>query len=111
MTLGNEDVATGARGGSNTPVPSRDTPVVHQVDDAPLCDACQKQEFSFFDPGCPGCFDILLSPSTTISEIFAIIRQWTPQAQQNFDLLVNEVCLSYPYTIFRLEVCVKIKSF
>lgn len=31
------------------------------------------------------------SPKTTISEIFAIMRQWVPQVQQNIEMLVKEV--------------------
>ena len=31
------------------------------------------------------------SPKTTISEIFAVMRQWVPQVQQNIEMLVKEV--------------------
>jgi hypothetical protein len=33
------------------------------------------------------------SPQTSISEIFAIIRQWVPQVQKNLETFVNEVSL------------------
>ncbi|ESP02457.1 hypothetical protein LOTGIDRAFT_224824 [Lottia gigantea] len=65
--------------------------MIHPCVDPPLCHCCQKQELSFFDPGCPDCRDILLNPNTTVPEIFAILRQWTPQTQHNIELLVNEI--------------------
>ena len=33
----------------------------------------------------------LFRPKTTISEIFAIMRQWVPQVQQNIEMLIKEV--------------------
>ena len=69
----------------------RHRPMIHPCVDPPVCEDCQKLELSFFDPGCPGCHDILVSPGTIVPEIFAILRQWTPQTQQNLDLLINEV--------------------
>jgi CAP-Gly domain-containing linker protein 3/4 len=59
--------------------------------DPPVCESCQRLELSFFDPGCPGCKEILENPNTTVPEIFAVLRQWTPQTQQSLELLVNEV--------------------
>ena len=38
------------------------------------------------------------SPKTTISEIFAIMRQWVPQVQQNIEMLVKEVRRVYHCT-------------
>ncbi|XP_078346704.1 CAP-Gly domain-containing linker protein 3-like isoform X2 [Oculina patagonica] len=72
-------------------MPARDKPVSHPPSDPPLCENCRKLELTFFDPNCPGCQDILLEPKTTISEIFAIMRQWVPQVQQNIEMLVKEV--------------------
>ena len=43
------------------------------------------------DTRCPGCRDILENPNTTVPEIFAVLRQWTPQTQQRLELLVDEV--------------------
>ncbi|XP_060081440.1 CAP-Gly domain-containing linker protein 4-like isoform X1 [Ylistrum balloti] len=71
--------------------PDRDKPMIHPCVDPPVCDSCQKLELSFFDPGCPGCHDILVNPNTTVPEIFAVLRQWTPQTQQNLELLINEI--------------------
>lgn len=65
--------------------------MIHPCVDPPVCEDCQKLELSFFDPGCPGCHDILVNPNTKVPEIFAIMRQWTPQTQLNLDLLVNEI--------------------
>lgn len=48
-------------------------------------------EFSFFDPNDAACQEILFNPKTSISELFAILRQWVPQVQQNIDIIGNEV--------------------
>lgn len=72
-------------------MPAREKPISHPPSDPPLCENCRKLELTFFDPNCPGCQDILLEPKTTISEIFAIMRQWVPQVQQNIEMLTNEV--------------------
>jgi len=70
---------------------SRDQPKCHPPADPPLCSDCQALDLSFFDPTCPGCQDILNNPRTSISEIFAIIRQWVPQIQQHIDIFVSEI--------------------
>ncbi|RXM28759.1 CAP-Gly domain-containing linker protein 3 [Acipenser ruthenus] len=48
-------------------------------------------EFSFFDPNDPKCQEILFSPRTTVSELFAVLRQWVPQVQQNSSVIGNEI--------------------
>uniref|UniRef100_A0A0B7AJW1 CAP-Gly domain-containing protein n=1 Tax=Arion vulgaris TaxID=1028688 RepID=A0A0B7AJW1_9EUPU len=65
--------------------------MIHPCVDPPLCDSCTRLELSFFDPICPDCREILVNPSTTVPEIFAIMRQWTPQTQQSLALLVDEI--------------------
>jgi CAP-Gly domain-containing linker protein 3/4 len=65
--------------------------VIHPCVDPPLCDNCTRLDLSFFDPVCSGCRQILSNPSTTVPEIFAILRQWTPQTQQSLEMLVEEV--------------------
>ncbi|XP_025109929.1 CAP-Gly domain-containing linker protein 3-like isoform X2 [Pomacea canaliculata] len=74
-----------------TPVQSPGKPMIHPCMDPPLCENCQRLDLSFFDPMCAGCKEILLNPATTVPEIFAILRQWTPQTQQNLELLVDEI--------------------
>lgn len=69
----------------------RSHPICHPPVDAPLCEKCKQMELVFLDPQCPSCYDNLVSSETTIAEVFAIMRQWIPQAQQSIDLLVNEV--------------------
>lgn len=51
-------------------------------------------EFSFFDPSEPHCREVLLDPSTTIPELFAVLRQWVPQVQKNINVIGNEVNLN-----------------
>ncbi|XP_074548280.1 CAP-Gly domain-containing linker protein 4 [Halichoeres trimaculatus] len=63
-------------------------PIIHQVASAPMPSDC---EFSFFDPSEPQCKEVLLDPSTTIPELFAVLRQWVPQVQKNIDLIGNEI--------------------
>ena len=89
MTAGSFDDAV------DFPAPShRDRATVHTAVDPPLCDECRKLELSFFDPNCPHCNELLMDATTTVPEIFAILRQWTPQTQQSLELLVSQVCVS-----------------
>uniref|UniRef100_UPI0037E7F84C CAP-Gly domain-containing linker protein 4 n=1 Tax=Semicossyphus pulcher TaxID=241346 RepID=UPI0037E7F84C len=67
---------------------SHQRPVIHQVASAPMPSDC---EFSFFDPSEPQCREVLLDPSTTIPELFAVLRQWVPQVQKNIDLIGSEI--------------------
>ncbi|XP_033991157.1 CAP-Gly domain-containing linker protein 4-like isoform X3 [Trematomus bernacchii] len=67
---------------------SHQRPIIHQVASAPMPSDC---EFSFFDPSEPQCREVLLDPSTTIPELFAVLRQWVPQVQKNIDLIGNEI--------------------
>uniref|UniRef100_UPI00358F0573 CAP-Gly domain-containing linker protein 3 n=1 Tax=Myxine glutinosa TaxID=7769 RepID=UPI00358F0573 len=63
-------------------------PVSHPVSVAPLP---PDYGFAFFDPSDPGCQEILFDPATTISQLFAIVRQWVPQVQQKIDVIGNEI--------------------
>ncbi|XP_007895014.2 CAP-Gly domain-containing linker protein 4 isoform X1 [Callorhinchus milii] len=62
--------------------------VVYPVASAPMPTDC---DFSFFDPQDPACQRILHDPKSTISELFAILRQWVPQVQQEIDVIGNEI--------------------
>lgn len=68
--------------------PGPDTPVTFSVSAAPMPSDC---EFSFFDPNDTSCQEILFDPKTSVSELFAILRQWVPQVQQNIDIIGNEI--------------------
>ncbi|XP_041420149.1 CAP-Gly domain-containing linker protein 4 isoform X2 [Xenopus laevis] len=63
-------------------------PVTFSISAAPMPSDC---EFSFFDPNDASCQDILFDPNTSISELFAILRQWVPQVQQSIDVIGNEI--------------------
>ncbi|KAI4883223.1 hypothetical protein NFI96_022606, partial [Prochilodus magdalenae] len=63
-------------------------PVIHQVASAPMP---TDSDFSFFDPSDPQCREVLLDPQTTVSELFAVLRQWVPQVQKNISLIGNEI--------------------
>nr|XP_019590959.1 PREDICTED: CAP-Gly domain-containing linker protein 4 [Rhinolophus sinicus] len=65
-----------------------DTPVTFSISAAPMPSDC---EFSFFDPNDTSCQEILFDPKTSVSELFAILRQWVPQVQQNIDIIGNEI--------------------
>lgn len=62
--------------------------VTFSVASAPMPSDC---EFSFFDPNDEACQEILFNPNTSVSELFAILRQWVPQVQQNIDVIGNEI--------------------
>ncbi|XP_008844700.1 CAP-Gly domain-containing linker protein 4 [Nannospalax galili] len=68
--------------------PGSDTPVIFSISAAPMPSDC---EFSFFDPNDASCQEILFDPKTSVSELFAILRQWVPQVQQNIDIIGNEI--------------------
>ncbi|XP_040406656.1 CAP-Gly domain-containing linker protein 4 isoform X1 [Cygnus olor] len=68
--------------------PNSETSVTFSVAAAPMPSDC---EFSFFDPNDAACQEILFNPKTSISELFAILRQWVPQVQQNIDVIGNEI--------------------
>ncbi|NXF09977.1 CLIP4 protein, partial [Smithornis capensis] len=68
--------------------PNSETSVTFSVAAAPMPSDC---EFSFFDPNDAACQEILFDPKTSISELFAILRQWVPQVQQNIDIIGNEI--------------------
>ncbi|XP_071142130.1 CAP-Gly domain-containing linker protein 3-like isoform X1 [Mytilus galloprovincialis] len=91
MTLEEDDENHCRIEDNNNYHPDREKPMIHPCVDPPVCESCQRLELSFFDPGCPGCKEILENPNTTVPEIFAVLRQWTPQTQQNLELLVNEI--------------------
>lgn len=65
-----------------------DTSVIFSISAAPMPSDC---EFSFFDPNDASCQEILFDPKTSVSELFAILRQWVPQVQQNIDIIGNEI--------------------
>ncbi|KAM6180428.1 CAP-Gly domain-containing linker protein 4 isoform 1-T1 [Erethizon dorsatum] len=68
--------------------PGSETPVIFSISAAPMPSDC---EFSFFDPNDASCQEILFDPKTSVSELFAILRQWVPQVQQNIDIIGNEI--------------------
>ncbi|NXC30803.1 CLIP4 protein, partial [Campylorhamphus procurvoides] len=68
--------------------PNSETSVTFSVAAAPMPSDC---EFSFFDPNDAACQEILFNPKTSVSELFAILRQWVPQVQQNIDVIGNEI--------------------
>ncbi|XP_069881401.1 CAP-Gly domain-containing linker protein 4 [Dipodomys merriami] len=68
--------------------PGSETPVIFSISAAPMPSDC---EFSFFDPNDASCQEILFDPKTSVSELFAVLRQWVPQVQQNIDIIGNEI--------------------
>ncbi|XP_063247252.1 CAP-Gly domain-containing linker protein 4 isoform X1 [Prinia subflava] len=68
--------------------PNSESSVTFSVAAAPMPSDC---EFSFFDPNDAACQEILFDPKTSVSELFAILRQWVPQVQQNIDIIGNEI--------------------
>jgi len=66
-------------------------PVVYPPTDGPLCELCSSVDNSFFDVKCAGCLSLLQDEATTVSELFAILRQWIPQTQQNIMIIIEQV--------------------
>ncbi|KAG0725285.1 CAP-Gly domain-containing linker protein 3 [Chionoecetes opilio] len=69
----------------------RSAPVTHPPVDAPLCGHCARRNLSFFNPECGGCSVLLRRPSVTAAHVFAVMRQWVPQVQQNIHHFVRQV--------------------
>ncbi|XP_077197434.1 CAP-Gly domain-containing linker protein 4 isoform X2 [Paroedura picta] len=69
-------------------LPGSESSVTYSVSAAPMPSEC---EFSFFDPNDAACQEILFNPKTSVSELFAILRQWVPQVQQNIHIIGNEI--------------------
>ncbi|XP_015270376.1 PREDICTED: CAP-Gly domain-containing linker protein 4 isoform X4 [Gekko japonicus] len=69
-------------------IPGSERSVTYSVSAAPMPSEC---EFSFFDPNDAACQQILFNPKTSVSELFAILRQWVPQVQQNIHIIGNEI--------------------
>ncbi|XP_042300091.1 LOW QUALITY PROTEIN: CAP-Gly domain-containing linker protein 4 [Sceloporus undulatus] len=69
-------------------IPGSEDPVTYSISAAPMPSEC---DFSFFDPNDAACQEILFNPETSVSELFAILRQWVPQVQQNIDVIGNEI--------------------
>lgn len=70
------------------------TPVVHSPVDVIACNQCSQfgdTDLVLFDPLCTGCQQLLYDESTTISQMFAILRQWMPQVQQNAAMIIQQV--------------------
>jgi len=66
-------------------------PVVHSPTDGPLCAECRQLDKPFFDIKCSDCESLLYDEATTVSELFAILRQWIPQTQQNILMIIEQV--------------------
>ncbi|XP_033000512.1 CAP-Gly domain-containing linker protein 4 [Lacerta agilis] len=69
-------------------IPGSEDSITYSVSAAPMPSEC---EFSFFDPNDAACQEILFNPKTSVSELFAILRQWVPQVQQNIDVIGSEI--------------------
>ena len=72
--------------------PKSSKPTVHPPSGVLMCQTCQQLDDTFFDLCCPSCLSLLTDPElSTVSNIFAVIRQWIPQTQTRIDFLVKEV--------------------
>ena len=68
-------------------------PVIYTPTDGPLCAACRDLDKSFFDVNCSGCQQLLENEATSVAELFAILRQWIPQTQQNVLMIIEQVTM------------------
>ena len=98
----NEHVNSTITSLDNIPLSGRSKPLIHSPVDPPVCNSCQQLDLIFFNPMCDQCQAILLHQDTSIPQIFAILRQWTPETQQNLELLIREVSESMSL-IYSLE--------
>lgn len=57
--------------------------MMHPPAEAPLCVECAESEAAYLDLSCLKCLQLLVRPETTISQIFAVMRQWNPHTQRS----------------------------
>ncbi|CAD5112228.1 DgyrCDS1458 [Dimorphilus gyrociliatus] len=69
----------------------RNVAKIHPVSEPNVCSNCLQEQSQQFNPDCHLCFQLLLEPSTSISEIFAILRQWNSESQSRILLLTEEI--------------------
>jgi len=76
-------------------IPQRERPVIHPTCDPLACFLHSEAEPVLEDAGfqltCQSCLDLLAAPTTSIAQIFAILRLWMPEIQENIDLFVDEI--------------------
>ena len=77
-------------------IEARRQPVVHASVQRPLCERCAANRM-YFDIKCAGCRSILYDDTTGIAPVFAILRQWNPETQQNIEFYVREVSSPVQY--------------
>lgn len=70
-------------------------PVVHPIESAPRCDSCSAKadgKSRFFDFKCPQCSVLVTDETqTSIAQLLAIARQWTPAVQGCMKQLISEI--------------------
>lgn len=69
------------------------TPICHEPSAPPSCPACATTSvIPIFNALCDTCMELLSDhEACSISHLFAIIRQWSPEIQQRIDLFVKQI--------------------
>ena len=75
----------------NTIYMPRTKAIMHPPSEKPLCENHQSCPEESVKVDCDDCFNLLLEPSTSISQIFAAMREWMPGSQKKMNLLVEEI--------------------
>lgn len=70
---------------------SRIKPIMHPPSEKPLCQKHLNCPDESVKMDCNECFDMLLQPSTSMSQIFAAMREWMPGNQKKMNVLVEEM--------------------
>ncbi|XP_046633510.1 CAP-Gly domain-containing linker protein 4-like isoform X2 [Daphnia pulicaria] len=70
---------------------TRSYPVTHPPAEAPLCTQCQLTDAAYFDLSCLKCLQVFVNPQTSISQIFAVMRQWNPHTQRSIKFCIQQV--------------------
>ena len=65
--------------------------MTHPPAEAPLCSQCQLTDAAYFDLSCLKCLQLFVNPKTTISQIFAVMRQWNPHTQRSIKFCIQQV--------------------
>jgi len=66
-------------------------PTVYQIESAPQCEGCVSAGVKFFDFACTKCEAIVATDQTSIGQLLAIARQWSPSVQNKMNVLIMEI--------------------
>lgn len=87
----NDDVVSDDKENFEASEAIRSKPIIHPPSEKPLCPKHTSTSSSIIKIDCDNCFALLTHQNTTISQIFAAMRDWIPGSQKKMNILVEEI--------------------